>query len=83
MNTLNIKATNNITTMTNLNNKHKNCPHYLVIQRMLFVYEVYYRMHFSCTWKNMCSQKPWLFFGLPLLWEVLSYSFQTQMELYN
>jgi len=38
--TLNITTTNNIPTMTNLNNKRKNYPHYLVIGRMLFVYEV-------------------------------------------
>jgi len=31
----------------------------------------------------MCSQKPWLFFGPPLFWEVLSFSFQTQLKVYN
>jgi hypothetical protein len=36
------------------------------------------------TWKDMCSQKvKIMFFDIALLWEILSYSFQTQMEVYN
>jgi hypothetical protein len=36
------------------------------------------------TWKAMCSQKvKTMFFDIALFWEILSYSFQTQMEVYN
>ncbi len=39
-----------------------------------------YDMNFNCTWKYMCSSKVGLFFSTSHTWEILSFSFQTQME---
>jgi hypothetical protein len=39
-----------------------------------------YKMHFNCTWKDTVHRRLDFPFGLSLLWEILSCSFQTQIE---